>query len=115
MTRTALLALLSSLVLASGCPKEGTTTTSGSAAGTTTTGTAGTSTGSSSKGENPAPLVAEDGRLQQVDASGYPLWNSDGTPIWEPTPAEKANQLFEEAVMLSKGFAGAQPNLVGAM
>lgn len=115
MTRLALLALLSGLVLASGCPKEGTTTTSGSAAGTTTTGTPGTSTGSSSNEEIPAPLVAEDGRLQQVDASGYPLWNSDGTPIWEPTPEEKANQLFEEAVMLSKGFAGAQPNLVGAM
>ena len=42
------------------------------------------------------------------------MFNPDGTPIWEETAAEKANQLFEEAVMLSKGFAGSAPDLVGA-
>jgi len=113
MSRAALFVLLSGLLLSSGCPKEGETTTSGSAATTTAAGT-GTTTSSSGE-EIPAPLVSEDGRMQQVDASGYPMWNPDGTPIWEPTPEEKANQLFEEAVMLSRGFAGAPPNLVGAM
>ncbi len=116
MSRAALFVLLSGLLLSSGCPKEGATTTSGDA-GTTTAASTGsnTSTASTSSDEIPAPLVSEDGRMQQVDAAGYPLWNPDGTPIWEPTPEEKANQLFEEAVMLSRGFAGAPPNLVGAM
>jgi tetratricopeptide (TPR) repeat protein len=97
-----------------GCPKEGETTTSGATATATPVAAAGAGASSKDAGP-PAPLVSEDGRLQTVDAYGYPMFNPDGTPIWEPTAAEKANQLFEEAVMLSKGFAGAPPNLPAAL
>ena len=60
-------------------------------------------------------MVSEDGRRQQVDAYGNPLFNPDGSPIWEPTAREKAVQLFEEALILGKGIGGSPPNYVGSM
>jgi len=58
--------------------------------------------------------VSADGRRQAVDSYGSPLVDPSGNPIWEPKPEEIAVQLFEEAIMLRKGIAGAEPDLMGA-
>jgi len=54
------------------------------------------------------------GRRQSVDSYGSPLFDTEGMPIWEPLPAERARQLFEEAMVLRKGVAGGEPDLMGA-
>jgi len=58
--------------------------------------------------------IAADGRRQAVDSLGNPLFDVDGYPIWEALPAERAKQLFEEAMMLRKGVAGGESDLMGA-
>lgn len=58
--------------------------------------------------------VSADGRRQAVDPYGNPLVDAEGNPIWEPKPEEMAVQLFEEAIMLRKGIAGSEPDLMGA-
>ncbi|MBJ95522.1 MAG: hypothetical protein CMP23_13750 [Rickettsiales bacterium] len=58
--------------------------------------------------------IARDGRRQAIDDFGNPVFDADGYPIWEALPAERAAQLFEEALMLRKGLAGAEPDLMSA-
>jgi len=58
--------------------------------------------------------VSATGRVQWVDALGYPQFNLSGQPLWQPTEQEIVIQLFEEAVMLRKGVAGGPPNLISA-
>ena len=52
----------------------------------------------------PEPMVSEDGRMQAVDAAGWPLFDAEGNPIWEQTPQEQATQLFEDAMNASAGL-----------
>ena len=121
--------LLASLGLgADGCPQQGGTATSGSATvedptpaaedpATTeepaTTASSDPESGSSMTEDG--RMIAPDGRIQSVDVSGYPMFDADGNPVFEPPPEEQAKQLFEEAVMLQKGIAGAPPNEAAAM
>lgn len=58
--------------------------------------------------------VSPTGRIQMVDAQGYPQFDARGEPIWQPTKREIAKQLFDEALMLRKGVAGGPPNLISA-
>lgn len=58
--------------------------------------------------------IAADGRRQAVDDFGNPLFDADGYPLWEALPAERAKQMFEEAMMLRKGVAGGERDLMGA-
>jgi len=58
--------------------------------------------------------LSADGRRQSIDSYGNPLFDADGMPIWQALPAERARQLFEEALVLRKGVAGAEPDLMGA-
>jgi len=125
-----LVLLLAALGLgAEGCPQQGAATTSGSATAeeptttaaeepTTTTadtsaGTVATESGYSMTDDG--RMLHPDGRIQKLDVSGYPMFDAEGNPVWEPPPEEQAKQLFEEAVMLQKGIAGAEPNEAGAL
>ena len=49
--------------------------------------------------------VSEDGRLQQLDAAGNPVFDAEGNPVWEASAEERSRQLFEEAVSESRGLA----------
>jgi len=78
----------------------------------------------SDEGETPPERqVSEDGRLQAVDAAGWPLFDADGNPIWEQTPEEEARQLFIESMRAAGGLAPAStawqfsvvPDLVQAL
>lgn len=127
--RTLLLVLLAAGLGIGGCPEKTTPATSGSAAAdpgaaaedpaapdpgtTTTTGEVATESGYSMTEDG--RMIAPDGRIQSLDVAGYPMFDADGNPIWEPPPEEQAKQLFEEAVMLQKGIAGAQPNEAAAL
>jgi len=53
----------------------------------------------------PERLVADDGRLQEVDAYGNPVFDAEGSPVWEQTADEKALALFKQAVEDSHGLA----------
>jgi Flp pilus assembly protein TadD len=53
----------------------------------------------------PERLVSEDGRMQAVDAAGWPLFDGDGNPIWERTPEEQATELFVDSMKASEGLA----------
>ena len=58
------------------------------------------------EGETPPERqVSEDGRLQAVDAAGWPMFDAAGNPIWERTAEEQATQLFEDAMRASEGLA----------
>lgn len=111
---------------AEGCPQGAGTTTSGSAtadqpasttteqpAATTTESTAATESGYSMTEDG--RMIHPDGRLQSVDVAGYPMFDAEGNPVWEPPPEEQAKQLFEEAWMLQQGIAGAEPNEAAAI
>lgn len=62
----------------------------------------------------PERQTSPDGRLQQLDAYGNPLFDAEGNPIWEATPEEKAIQAYEEAVVLHRGIPGQEPDLFNA-
>ncbi len=62
----------------------------------------------------PERQTSPDGRLQQLDAYGNPLFDAEGNPIWEATPEEKALQAYEEALVLHRGIQGQQPDLFNA-
>jgi len=138
-----LFALLPVVLLLSGCPKqqepelaaaqepEAGTTDQGSQdanpeipAGDTSSSNAEASAGSAPGGDAPTTTLPDgtvvelavdsDGRVQQVDAMGYPMFDVAGEVIWRPTNQEIVAQLFEEAVMLRKGVAGGPPNLISA-
>ncbi len=55
--------------------------------------------------EAPVRQTSPDGRLQQLDAAGNPMFDAEGNPVWEPTAEERAQSLFAEAVAESKGLA----------
>ena len=96
---------------AAGCPQKKGTETSGSTSvteGGEANGGAGTTGGSTASGSETAPArqTSPDGRLQALDSLGNPVFDAAGNPVWEQTSAEKAKQLFEEAVALRNGVGG---------
>ncbi len=60
-------------------------------------------------GEEVVRLVAPDGREQLMDGSGNPMFDSQGNPVFPPTPEEQAVQAFEEAIAFKNGAMG-EPN-----
>jgi|GEM_PF-1964120 len=124
--RLSLLLLASLAAAPAGCPQQDAQTSGEQTAATATDATeaaepvrvipegATTVTVINSAGEEVMRLVSADGRLQQLDAYNNPIYDAAGNPIWELTAQEQATQLFEEAVVLSKGLAGAPPDLMGS-
>ncbi|MEE2829549.1 MAG: tetratricopeptide repeat protein [Myxococcota bacterium] len=121
------LALLSLLLMLTACLKPVEPTSSGEGAAPGAEGSEGSSASespasSSSEGASsqdpsgtaPSLAVAPDGRVQQTDAMGNPLFDAEGNPVWAPTQEELAVQLFDEALLLRRGVAGGPPNLISA-
>ncbi len=121
--RTLLFVVLATGLGLGGCPEKTTPATSGSAtaepaAASTAETPAATPEAAAAAGYSMTEdgrMIAPDGSIQRLDVAGYPMFDADGNPVWEPPPAEQAKQLFEEALMLQQGIAGAAPNEVAAL
>lgn len=114
MVRTPALWVASAILLA-GCPKQGAQTSGDQVADNAVAETDAATTSSTGSGEATERQVGPDGRLQQLDAYGNPMFDASGAPIWEPTAQERAQQAFEEALALSSGVGGASPDIEGAI
>ncbi len=124
--RTLLFVLLATGLGLGGCPTKTATTTSGAATSTPAAKTPAADEPESVAAPEVAAeagysmtddgrMIAPDGRIQSVDVAGYPMFDADGNPVWEPPPEEQAKQLFEEALMLQKGIQGSMPNEAAAL